>query len=39
LWRTELRGFANQSVIFPDGKAGAPRKSDAFIVSSLAVSF
>ena len=39
LWRTELRGFANTSVIFPDGKTGAPRKSDAFIVSSLAVTF
>ena len=39
LWRTELRGFANKSVIFPDGKAGAPQKSDAFIVSSLAVTF
>jgi len=39
LWRTELRGFANKSVIFPDGKTGAPQKSDAFIVSSLAVSF
>ena len=39
LWRTELRGFANRSVIFPDGKAGAPQKTDAFIVSSLAVTF
>lgn len=39
LWRTELRGFANTSMIFPDGKAGAPQKRDAFIVSSLAVTF
>ncbi|HEY5416958.1 MAG TPA: outer membrane beta-barrel protein, partial [Gemmatimonadaceae bacterium] len=39
LWRTEVRGFANKSVIFPDGKAGAPQKRDAFIVSSLAVTF
>jgi hypothetical protein len=39
LWRTEVRGFANNSVIFPDGKAGAPQKRDAFIVSSLAVTF
>jgi len=39
LWRTELRGFANSSGIFPDGKTGAPQKRDAFIVSSLAVTF
>jgi hypothetical protein len=39
LWRTELRRFANKSVIFPDGKTGAPQKSDAFIVSSLAATF
>jgi hypothetical protein len=39
LWRTELRGFANKSVIFPDGQSGAPQKTDAFIVSSLALTF
>ena len=39
LWRTELRGFTNKSEIFPDGKTGAPQKGDAFIVSSLAVTF
>ena len=39
LWRTELRGFSNKSAVFPDGTSGAPKKGDAFVVSSLAVSF
>jgi len=39
LWRTELRGFSNKSAIFPDGASGAPKNGDAFVVSSLAVSF
>lgn len=39
LWRTELRGFSNRSAIFPDGKTGAPQKGNAFVVSSLAVTF
>jgi putative OmpL-like beta-barrel porin-2 len=39
LWRTELRGFSNQTAIFPDGKTGSPQKGNAFVVSSLAVTF
>jgi hypothetical protein len=39
LWRTELRGFGNKSAIFPDGKSGTPQKDNAFVVSSLAVTF
>ena len=39
LWRTELRGFSNTAAIFPNGTTGAPRKADAFVVSSLAVTF
>lgn len=39
LWRTELRGFSNKTAIFPDGKDGAPQKANAFVVSSLAVTF
>ena len=39
LWRTELRGFSNETAIFPDGKTGAPQKGSAFVVSSLAVTF
>jgi hypothetical protein len=38
-WRTELRGFGNRSAIFPDGRTGAARKGNAFVVSSLAVGF
>lgn len=39
LWRTELRTFSNKSPIFPDGKSGSPQKGNAFVVSSLAVTF
>jgi hypothetical protein len=39
LWRTELRGFSNETAIFPDGKTGSPQKGSAFVVSSLAVTF
>ena len=39
LWRTELRGFSNETAIFPDGKTGAPQKGSAFVVSSLSVTF
>lgn len=39
LWRTELRGFRNKSPIFPDGKTGGPQKGNAFVVSSLALTF
>jgi hypothetical protein len=38
LWRTELRGWNNDTAIFPDG-AGGPKKADAFVVTSLAVTF
>jgi hypothetical protein len=39
LWRTEWRGFSNKSAIFPDGKSGGPQKGNAFVVSSLAMTF
>jgi hypothetical protein len=39
LWRTELRGFRNESAVFPDGTEPVRRKQDVFIVSSLAVTF
>ena len=39
LWRTELRGFQNGSAVFPNGSSAAPRKSDAFVVSSLSLTF
>jgi hypothetical protein len=38
-WRTELRAFGNRTAIFPDGQTGAPKKGNAFAVSSLAVTF
>jgi len=39
LWRTELRGFGNNTAIFPDGNTGDPKKTSMFVVSSLAVTF
>jgi hypothetical protein len=39
LWRTELRGFANASALFPDGTDGAPRRNGGLVVSSLAMTF
>lgn len=39
LWRSELRGFMNDRPIFPNGVAGVPSKRDAFITSSLALTF
>lgn len=39
LWRTEVRGFANRTAIFPNGETGAPRKQGGFVVSSLALTF
>ena len=39
LWRTELRGFSNETAVFPDGKTGSPQQGSAFVVSSLAVTF
>ena len=38
MWRTEIRGFRNRTPIFPDGPTGAPRKTDGFVVTSLALS-
>jgi hypothetical protein len=38
LWRSELRGFFADAAVFPDG-TGAPRKSGAFAVTSLALTF
>jgi hypothetical protein len=38
LWRTEVRGFGNRDAIFPNGTA-APRTTDGFAVTSLAVTF
>ncbi len=39
LFRTELRGFQNRDAVFPDGKNADPRKTDAFAVTSLALTF
>ena len=39
LWRMELRGFANKYRVFPNHKNPEPKKSDGFVVSSLAVTF
>jgi len=38
LWRTEVRGFATRDPVFANG-VGAPRASDGFVVTSLAVTF
>ena len=38
-FRTELRGWRNRDAVFPDGRVGAPRKENAFVVSSLSLSF
>ncbi|MFN8573228.1 MAG: outer membrane beta-barrel protein [Gemmatimonadaceae bacterium] len=39
LWRTELRGFANDGAIFPNTSTGMPRKSNALMVTSMALTF
>jgi hypothetical protein len=40
LWRTELRGFSGEHRVFPDrDAAGGLSKSDALLVSSLALTF
>ena len=39
LWRSEFRGFMNDRPLFPNGATGAPSKRDAFITSSLALTF
>lgn len=38
LWRTEIRGFQGESPVFPKFDSG-PSRSDAFVVSSLALTF
>jgi hypothetical protein len=39
LWRTEARGWGNDTAVFPDGTAAGPRKTSMFVVSSLALTF
>lgn len=39
LWRTEVRGWQNADAVFPNGSSAAPKKTSAFIVSSLALTF
>ncbi|MES2178852.1 MAG: outer membrane beta-barrel protein [Gemmatimonadota bacterium] len=38
LWRTELRGFQGENAVFPQ-HTGGPSKSDAFVVTSLGLTF
>ena len=38
LWRTELRGFQGEKAVFPK-RDGGPSKSDAFVVTSLGLTF
>ena len=38
LWRSELRGFEGEHAVFPK-RDGAPSNGDAFVVSSLALTF
>ena len=38
MWRTEVRGFRADAPLFPNGRL-APRKTDAFVVSSLSLAF
>jgi hypothetical protein len=38
LWRSEIRGFFADQLIFPnDGKG--PRKNDGFVITSLSLAF
>ena len=39
VWRTELRGFMNDRAVFSDGRSGSLSKRNAFVVSSLALTF
>jgi len=39
LWRTEVRGFGARSAVFPLRTSGAYGRRDAFVVSSLALTF
>ena len=38
LWRTELRGFRSEKAVFPK-RTGGPSGSDAFVVTSLGLTF
>jgi Putative beta-barrel porin-2, OmpL-like. bbp2 len=39
LWRSEIRGFTNKYPVFPNHKIPEPKKTDGFVVSSLALTF
>jgi hypothetical protein len=39
LWRAELRGFNNKAALFPNGSGGAPKKTNAMLVTSMALTF
>ncbi len=39
LWRSELRAWQNDAAVFPNGRAGSPIRSNAMVVTSLALSF
>lgn len=39
LWRTEARSFFADRAIFPNDRSVTPRKTDAFVVSSLSLAF
>ncbi|MBL0170082.1 MAG: porin [Gemmatimonadaceae bacterium] len=39
LWRTELRGWRNRRALFPDGATDMPSRSNALVVTSLALTF
>lgn len=38
LWRTEVRGFQDDRAVFPK-RDGGPSKGNAFVVSSLVLTF
>jgi hypothetical protein len=38
LWRSEVRGFQGAHPVFPK-RSGGPSRDDAFVVSSLALTF
>ena len=39
VWRSEVRGFNNNTRVFPNGLSITGRKGDGFIVTALTVSF
>lgn len=38
-WRTEVRGWRSRDPVFATGRTGAPSRTGAFVVTSLAMSF